>query len=82
MRQNPRLAGEVDSIVGDRVRAIRLDRGLSQNSLAQDIGVTYQQLQKYEAGRNRISVATLCKIARSLGIRPHDLLPAEDPLTD
>lgn len=56
----------LDIAVGGRIRLIRLLRGLSQDALARDIGVTFQQIQKYEAGRNRISASMLARVAQVL----------------
>lgn len=62
MKPKPR-ASEIDSVIGQNIRSIRADKGLSQTELAQEIGVSFQQLQKYESGTNRISAANLSKIA-------------------
>jgi len=58
----------IDRLVGQRVRLARLARGLSQTKLASSLGVTFQQLQKYEKGTNRISASKLFEIARTLDI--------------
>ena len=47
-------ANAVDVHVGLRIRAARLAAGLSQERLGQELGVTFQQVQKYEKGRNRV----------------------------
>jgi transcriptional regulator with XRE-family HTH domain len=62
------LAGPdpVDVHVGRRVRARRKLLGVSQGVLAKRIGVTFQQVQKYERGHNRISVSKLYRIAQAL----------------
>ncbi|SMF84122.1 Transcriptional regulator, contains XRE-family HTH domain [Tistlia consotensis] len=62
------LAGPdpVDVHVGRRVRARRKVLGISQGVLAERIGVTFQQVQKYERGHNRISVSKLYRIAQAL----------------
>ncbi len=57
---------EVDKFIGNRIYALRLAQGLSRQQLAKIIGVTHQQLQKYEKGTNRISVGRLFLIARAL----------------
>ena len=49
--------------------------GLSQTALSQRLGVSPQQVQKYEAGQNRISASRLNDIATALGIAPGDLFP-------
>ena len=56
----------VDQHVGRRVRARRGELNLSQEALAEKIGITFQQLQKYENGRNRVSAGRLYELARAL----------------
>lgn len=56
----------VDTHVGAKVKSRRLMLGLSQEELAKSIGLTFQQVQKYERGTNRISVSRLFDIARAL----------------
>lgn len=58
----------VDVHVGNRVRSHRLLAGMGQTSLARALGVTFQQLQKYETGDNRISASKLKVIAETLGV--------------
>jgi len=58
---------EVDQFVGDKIYSLRLAKGLSRQQLSEVIGVTHQQLQKYEKGTNRISVGRLVLIAKALG---------------
>jgi transcriptional regulator with XRE-family HTH domain len=53
---DPRQPDSTDVEVGRLVRALRMSRGLSQTELANRIGVTFQQVQKYESGANRISI--------------------------
>lgn len=60
----------IDITVGSRVRRARLSRGMSQSALAEQIGVTFQQVQKYENGSNRISASKLVEIADHLGVPP------------
>lgn len=57
---------EVDQFVGGKIYSLRLAKGLSRQQLAKVIGVTHQQLQKYEKGTNRISVGRLVLIAKAL----------------
>lgn len=64
---DPRHPDPVDQYVGRRLRARRLVGGISQAQLARTIGVTYQQVQKYECGTNRISVSKLYRISEALG---------------
>ena len=63
-----RAANAVDKKVGQRVRTRRLEIGMSLERLAELLGVTFQQVQKYEKGVNRIAVSRLLDIANSLEI--------------
>jgi transcriptional regulator with XRE-family HTH domain len=58
----------IDADVAKRVRALRLQRGLSQGELSDALGVTFQQVQKYERGANRISAGRLFRIAKVLDV--------------
>lgn len=60
--------------IGQRLRWFRKVRGLSQAQLASRIGVSFQQVQKYENGRNRISVPSLLVIARALEVDAAEFL--------
>lgn len=66
-KPSPR-ANAADHHVGARIRERRIMLGLSQQQLAQMIGVTYQQAHKYERGLNRISAGRLYEIAQVLGV--------------
>lgn len=59
----------VDKFVGQRIRERRVMLGLTQQQLADLIGVTYQQAHKYERGINRVSAGRLYGIAQALGVR-------------
>ncbi|WP_041794722.1 helix-turn-helix domain-containing protein [Pararhodospirillum photometricum] len=61
-------ASEADRHVGRRIRERRVMLGLSQQQMADMIGVTYQQAHKYERGINRISAGRLYEIAQVLGV--------------
>ena len=58
----------IDVEVGRRIRIQRTLRGISQTDLGQKIGVTFQQVQKYEKGVNRVGASRLTRIAKVLGI--------------
>ncbi|WCR54421.1 MAG: hypothetical protein PG981_001443 [Wolbachia endosymbiont of Ctenocephalides orientis wCori] len=58
-----------------KIRERRLIRGLTQNNLGEKIGVTFQQIQKYEWGRNSVPVNRLCDIAKALSVDIMDLFP-------
>jgi transcriptional regulator with XRE-family HTH domain len=61
-----RSSGEIDNHVGARIRERRVMLGLTQQQLAEMIGVTYQQAHKYERGVNRVSAGRLYEIAHML----------------
>jgi transcriptional regulator with XRE-family HTH domain len=73
---------QIDKHVGNRVRMQRMILGMSQQRLAAGIGVTFQQLQKYEKGTNRISASRLHAIARILKVSPAFLFGESDAVTD
>ena len=60
----------IDRHVGARVRMRRLMVGLSQSKLAESLDVTFQQVQKYEKGANRIGASRLQQLARVLDVPP------------
>jgi transcriptional regulator with XRE-family HTH domain len=64
----------VDKAIGGRLKLYRQRANLSQTALGKHLGVSFQQVQKYENGTNRISAASLMKIARFLSISIGDLL--------
>ena len=57
---------ELDAEIGRRVREARLVRGMSQTELGEALGITFQQIQKYERGLNRIGSGRLFKISQVL----------------
>jgi transcriptional regulator with XRE-family HTH domain len=61
-----RAANAVDKRIGQRVRSRRLEIGMSQEKLAELLGVTFQQVQKYEKGVNRIAASRLFDIGSAL----------------
>jgi len=66
VHKSSRAVGHTDTILGQRLKAARLKIGKSQEQLAAEIGVTYQQIQKYEKGLNRVSSHRLIQLARAL----------------
>ena len=58
----------VDKLIGRNIRAIRLARGFTQEELAVRIGITFQQVQKYEKGANRVGGSRLVQMAEALEI--------------
>ena len=57
---------EIDKFIGNKIYSLRLAKGLSRQQLSKVIGVTHQQLQKYEKGSNRVSASKLALIAKAL----------------
>src|ERR1044071_7256247 len=74
----PKKPDPVDVEVGQRIRIQRLQSGLSQTSLAEQLGVTFQQVQKYEKGVNRVGAGRLTKIAKVLGVPVSTFFGAHD----
>ncbi len=75
-----RISGrdEVDVYVGARIGLRRSALGLSQSALAQQMGVSFQQVQKYETGQNRISASRLHRTATVLGTSVETFFPPID----
>ncbi len=71
----PKAPHPVDRSVGMTIRRLRRERRLSQEALAAAVGITFQQLQKYEHAANRVSCSRLVEIARALNVSPGVLLP-------
>lgn len=70
----PRAPAALDIAIAERLRTLRLARGLSQQVVAARCGLSFQQLQKYESGQNRISAARLMALAHALDVPLIDLL--------
>ena len=68
----------VDEAVGRAIKARRVALGLTQEKLALALGLTFQQVQKYEKGTNRVSASRLQQIAGVLGTSMAALMPQED----
>lgn len=68
----------VDAYVGERVRAERIRLGWSQTDLGVAIGVTFQQVQKYERGANRVSASMLVRTAQALQVPIAEFFPPAD----
>ena len=66
--QTTRSAGPIDKYFGDRLRARRIMMKMSQDDLGKSLGVTFQQIQKYEKGTNRMSAALMVPLAKILDI--------------
>lgn len=64
----PKQSTPVDQGIGNRIALLRTAHGLSQSQLAEALGISFQQVQKYEAGKNRIGAGRLQAIADRLGV--------------
>lgn len=62
----PKSRSRIDRMIGKRIKELRATAGLSQTTLGKRLGISFQQVQKYEYGTNRISAATLWKMAQLL----------------
>lgn len=69
---------DVDFVVAQRFLAARLQAGKTQEETGAALGVTFQQVQKYERCHNRVSIATLCRAAQFFGVKLTDLLAGLD----
>jgi transcriptional regulator with XRE-family HTH domain len=67
-KRSPRTVSTVDAYIGARMRERRRALGITQESLGELLGVTFQQIQKYESGRNRVSAARLFEICEALDV--------------
>lgn len=66
MARKSEFTDAIDHAIGSKIHELRLSMGLSRQQLAAKIGVTHQQLQKYEQGSNRITLGRLVALARAL----------------
>jgi transcriptional regulator with XRE-family HTH domain len=71
----PKSPDAADIYVGERIRAMRNEAGLSQTQLGDHLGVTFQQIQKYEKGSNRVSAGRLSHIASLFGVHVTKFYP-------
>jgi transcriptional regulator with XRE-family HTH domain len=67
-KASPRAATSIDAYIGARMRERRAVLGLSQEALGKKLGVSFQQVQKYESGVNRVSAVRLFKICEALDV--------------
>ena len=73
-----KTTADADGRIGERVRAARMAAGLNQTELGAAAGISFQQIQKYEKGRDRISASCLQVLAKALGVSAASLLDPED----
>ena len=72
----------IDAFVGSRIALRRAALGLSQSALGQRRGISFQQVQKYETGANRVSASRLHAVADALGASIADFFPAASASSD
>src|SRR5215475_10142765 len=72
----------VDQMVGRNIRIYRLQKKLTQTELADELGLTFQQVQKYEKGTNRVGSGRLLKIAMFLDVPVTALFKGSDEMAD
>lgn len=70
MAKTKKVPNPIDRHVGSRVRMRRVILGMSQEKLGEALGLTFQQIQKYEKGANRIGASRLQQISRTLDVPP------------
>jgi len=68
----------IDAQIGRNIARRRAAMGLSQSALASSCGISFQQIQKYETGTNRVAASRLYAIARTLEVAPGDLMPSPE----
>lgn len=59
-----------DKHIGERIKICRMVQGLTQSNVAAELGISFQQLQKYETGANRVSGSKICDLAKALRCSP------------
>lgn len=72
----------VDIHVGRKLKTLRLLRGLTQTDVAKALNISFQQVQKYELGRNRISASKLHEVAKILHVAPAHFFEGLDGTPD
>ncbi|MCB9988283.1 MAG: helix-turn-helix transcriptional regulator [Rhodospirillales bacterium] len=72
-----RSTTDLDRYMGQKLKTLRSFKGISQSDLAEYMGLSFQQIQKYENGKNRISAASLFHIAKILDANVTDFFPEE-----
>lgn len=77
MRRTKFIVEDVNKAIGQRVCAFRRSMGLTQKELGEHIGVSHQQVQKYEKGKDRLSISQLIHVSKVLSVDMSDLLPLE-----
>src|SRR5690349_17164295 len=79
---NSKEPDSMDRLVGRNIRIYRLQKGLTQTNLADELDLTFQQVQKYEKGTNRVGSGRLLKIATFLDVPVTALFKGSDDIAD
>lgn len=79
---NKEALNAFDSIIGENVRKLRMYGGLSQDHIAQRMGLTFQQVQKYERGANRISGSRFVQLSSIFNVSPLAFFQSIEGLPD
>ena len=64
---------EIDRIIGEAIRSHRAEAGLSQRELGESLGVTFQQIQKYESGKNSVSASRIPDVCNAVRVSADEL---------
>ena len=80
MIENKKKPNPIDIHVGSRIRLRRTMLGMSQEKLGESLGITFQQIQKYEKGTNRVAPSRLEVIAHACGVPVSVFMPSLDGL--
>jgi transcriptional regulator with XRE-family HTH domain len=82
VQKTKKTPNPIDRYVGSRVRMRRVILGMSQEKLGEALGLTFQQVQKYEKGANRIGASRLQQISRTLDVPPAFFFEGAPPFED
>lgn len=78
MSHNNIIGPGIDRVIGEQIRERRIMMGLTQDQIADTLGISYQQIQKYETGSNRVSAGRLYEIATLLNTDVSWFFPSND----
>jgi transcriptional regulator with XRE-family HTH domain len=65
---SPPVDSDVEREIGARIRAVRINRVMSQQALAAAVGVSYQSVTKWESGQSRVAASRLLAVSKALGV--------------
>ena len=78
--KSPRSPTKIDHVIARNIALIRKAKGVSQQTLAKELGISFQQIQKYENGTNRIAASRLYQMAECLSVSIKDFFPKDSSL--